>query len=323
LILTQELAASRRGVPLKTVADKHGWRLRTVYRDIASLQAAHIPVLEEGGRYRVPADWIAAARKALSSDEIAGLFTARLLAGGLAQTSVGRALDRLWSKWSGANDSPPMLFPQSPTHLAVRTPIGIDYAFHRRTIATLETALAERRAVSTHYLAMSTGQLTSRVIEPGELYWDPTLETLYLIGFCRLRQDVRVFAVHRFRTVSITRDSILVRRGFTSRVALRHAFRAWRSGALQTVVVRFSATAAREIEERTWHRSQQLRKLPHGEVELALEVAGLDEIKRWLLGFGGAARVLAPAALREAIHEDAAALVRLHEAAAPMRRKKL
>ncbi len=192
LILAQELAASRRGVPLKAIAERHGWRLRTIYRDIEALEAAHIPVTVEDGRYRVPPDWIAAARRALGPDEIAGLFTARLLSGGLAQTSMGRALDQLWIKWSGEREHAPALLPKTPMRVAVRSPFAIDYAAHRRSIATLETALSEKRAVSTQYCALSTGELTARVIEPGELYWDPALETLYLIGFCRLRQDLRV-----------------------------------------------------------------------------------------------------------------------------------
>lgn len=320
LILAQELAASRRGVPLKAIAERQGWRLRTIYRDIEALEAAHIPVTVEDGRYRVPPDWIAAARRALGPDEIAGLFTARLLSGGLAQTSMGRALDQLWIKWSGEREHAPALLPKTPMRVAVRSPFAIDYAAHRRSIATLETALTERRAVSTEYCALSTGELTARVIEPGELYWDPALETLYLIGFCRLRQDLRVFAVHRFRMVSVTREEIRAPPGVTSQHAMRHAFRAWRGSAVERVVVRFSSTAAREIAERTWHASQQLRRLRGGELELSLEVAGLEEIKRWLLGFGAAARVLAPTALIASMREEARAVERMY-AAAPRRRE--
>jgi hypothetical protein len=38
--LKQALCASRAGVPLKTLADRHDWNLRGLYRDIKALKSA-------------------------------------------------------------------------------------------------------------------------------------------------------------------------------------------------------------------------------------------------------------------------------------------
>jgi len=73
---------------------------------------------------------------------------------------------------------------------------------------------------------------------------------LYLVAWCRLRRDVRVFAVHRFRAVALGRERFAPRAGVSSRAALRDAFRVWRSANVYRVRVRFAVGVAEEVRER-------------------------------------------------------------------------
>lgn len=313
------LGASQRGLPLRVLAERHGWRVRSLYRDIETLEAAGFPVLHEEGRYRLPRNWMGLTEAVLAPDERLALFLTRQLAGGLRETSVGRALDKLWARLSGARADTPLLMPAEQGHVGTRSSLAIDYSAHRRAIATIEAALAESVALRCEYLALSTGTLTARVVEPGELHWDPVLESLYLIGFCRLRQDVRVFAVHRLRMVSLTRERAVARAGTSSHDALKHAFRVWRSGTVERVSVRLSGRAAQEAAERRVHASQKLVHIGGGEVRIDLEVAGLEEVARWVLGLGDCAVVLQPTALREVVRgrlTRAAAAYDRHESVA-------
>jgi predicted DNA-binding transcriptional regulator YafY len=138
------------------------------------------------------------------------------------------------------------------------------------------------------------------VIEPGQLHWDPGLETLYLIGYCRLRADIRVFAVHRFLAVSPTTQTFAPRPEARSRAALNKAFRVWRSERVVDVRIWFAPDVAEEIRERRWLASQKVENDRDG-VVLSGEVAGLAEVERWVLGYGGAARVIEPRELRESV----------------------
>ena len=47
--------------------------------------------------------------------------------------------------------------------------------------------------------------------------------------------------------------------------------------------------------------SQKTKRNDDGSLELTFRVAGLDEIKRWVLSFGPEVRVLEPAKLKEMI----------------------
>jgi len=49
--------------------------------------------------------------------------------------------------------------------------MGIDYRAHDKTIATFDRAARDHLAVNCRYRALSTQEVTARVIEPGELYW--------------------------------------------------------------------------------------------------------------------------------------------------------
>jgi len=303
LALANVLARSRRGMSLRRLADENGWSLRALYRDIEALEKAGFPLVHEDHRYRLlPMD---AERPAASvdDDELLGLFLARQLATGWKHTRAGRGLDRLWSKLTAARSGAPALVPLVPGRLSAPASLGIDYAPHRQTIEVLEQALADRCAVASRYVG-ADGTRTELTVEPGELYWDASLEALYLIGYCRLRRDVRIFAVHRFVDVALTDERVAVRPETASRSALRAAFRVWRGEHAQRVLVAFRDPAAVFVRERRWHASQILSTLADGRLLVTLEVAGLEEVSRWLLGFGAAAEALEPPALVQLVRNE-------------------
>jgi proteasome accessory factor B len=273
-----------------------------VYRDVEALERAGFPIDKTETGYRLSQDWTTPNLPGIESDEIAAFFALRALTQTWRSTALGRPLDRLWMKLTSGRGEQGTLVPTGPEPwFAVRSPIGIDYRSHDKTIAVFEKAARERLVVTSRYRALSTGQVTAREIETGELYWDPTLESLYVIGWCRLRKDVRVFAVQRFMAVSLTTEAFRPRREARSQTALRNAFRVWRGANVETVRIRFSARVAPEIRERTWGPGQRIEEEAGGGVLLTLEVVGGGEVVRWVLGFGPETEVLGPAAIREEV----------------------
>ncbi|NLE66709.1 MAG: WYL domain-containing protein, partial [Lentisphaerae bacterium] len=68
------------------------------------------------------------------------------------------------------------------------------------------------------------------------------------------------------------------------------------------VRLRFEGPLARYVAERRWHSTQVLRPSPDGlRCDVALTVGHLGEVAAWVQSFGGACRVLAPAALRRLV----------------------
>jgi predicted DNA-binding transcriptional regulator YafY len=76
------------------------------------------------------------------------------------------------------------------------------------------------------------------------------------------------------------------------------------------VVIQFNDRVADLIREKKWHESQQLRELKGGGAELRLKLSSLLEIERWVLSWGGDAKVLKPRELVEAVRQAAEKILR-------------
>jgi predicted DNA-binding transcriptional regulator YafY len=70
------------------------------------------------------------------------------------------------------------------------------------------------------------------------------------------------------------------------------------------VVIRFSTAVAKRAAETRWHPSQTLEEQPDGTLVWRGRVAGLREIRIWILGWGADAEVLEPAELRASITDE-------------------
>jgi predicted DNA-binding transcriptional regulator YafY len=298
-----QLATSKRGLPIKALADREGIPLRSLYRDIEAIEKAGFPLLHEDGRYRLLPGWMPATQMGIDEEELLALFLAREQATGWSGSQIGQALDRLYAKLAAAPGKSGTLMPKG---LAIgftqAAPAARDYRKHRQSVATLDRAIRERLLTTAVYEAIS-GEVTQRRIEPAQLHWDARLEALYLIAYCRLRQDIRVFAAHRFRAVSLGRETFQPRPGVSSQEALRHSFRVWRAAEVVRVQLCFEGRAARLIAERRWHPSQRLRRIGGGDLLFEAEVAGVAEITPWILSFGTECTVLGPDTLAERIRE--------------------
>ncbi len=304
--LVHALVTTKRRLSLKQFADRRGWNLRALYRDMKALERAGFPVQHEHGWWWLPPDWLPPASVGVSRDELVALYVARHIAPGLQGTPVGRELGSLWDKLSMRGNQL-RLVPEDDVPYGGRTFSPIDYRRHAPTIDALKDALARKRAVWIRYRD-SAGHETERVIEPGYLHWEGTLEAMYVPSWCRLRDDLRMFAVHRILAIDV-RDERVASRATMAKQALERAFRVWYRRQVEHVVVRFMPDVAAEIRERTWHPSQRLVDDREGAVYLHLDIAAPEELERWLLGYGASARVVEPASLAgrlQAAHEAAA-----------------
>jgi hypothetical protein len=135
---------------------------------------------------------------------------------------------------------------------------------------------------------------------------DPISEEEVGFYFFRSRKVswiVRMFVLDRIKMLNVTDERFTWRKDFQLDDFMRYSFKVMHDE-LYTVRVRISPGWARWVGEKIWHESQKLTKLPDGSLEIAFHVAGLDEIKRWVLSFGPEAQVLEPEKLKEMVRKD-------------------
>jgi proteasome accessory factor B len=175
---------------------------------------------------------------------------------------------------------------------------------------TLAQAVAQRRQLSLTYRKPGQAQAEDRVVDPYHLAningeW-------FLFAFDHLRRDLRTFVPSRVLAARRTGQVFTRPERFSVERTLRDSFGVHSGQETHEVVICFAPAVADYIREKRWHPSQQLRDLDDGGVELRLRLSSLGEVERWILGWGGHARVRQPAALIQAVQRSAQALLQAH-----------
>jgi len=177
---------------------------------------------------------------------------------------------------------------------------------------TLAQAMQRRQQLRITYRKPGAKRSEERVIDPYHLAnvngdW-------YLFAFDHLRQDIRTFVPGRISEYAKTGKSFGKPEKFALERRLRDSFGIFSKDGDYAVTVQFEERVADYIREKRWHPSQQLRELPGGGAELKLRLGSLVEIQRWVLGWGGAAKVITPPELVASVREAAQALATAHSA---------
>src|SRR5262249_8403468 len=142
---------------------------------------------------------------------------------------------------------------------------SIDYGAHQIAIDATRDAIRERRALRILY-RKPDGTQSERVIEPVFVRWDPAAEALYVVAWCRARDQLRTFAIHRIVTAQLTSDAFAPRREAVAE--MRKAYRLWARPKVERVSLRFSPRVAGEVRERRWRPTERITELEDGCVAL-------------------------------------------------------
>lgn len=158
----------------------------------------------------------------------------------------------------------------------------------------LVEACHSSRQVKINYYTASRNANSDRVIDPYLLHIYRGTNP-YLIGFCHNRQDIRWFRVDRIKTLQLLDSKFIRDPTFNNQEYLEKIFQAEvGNGNPKLVVIWFNATTAPYIRERRWHPTQKINEHSDGSITLQMQVTGLNEIKRWVLGYGKGAVVKEP-----------------------------
>lgn len=168
-------------------------------------------------------------------------------------------------------------------------------------VLQLNRALTLRRKVRLRYRTGSSGQIKTRVVHPYHLHY--ARGEWLLLAHDELRDKFLTFNIARIESLHTLDDRFEMPLDFSAETVVNSML--WAEAGTQTfeVAVRFNDYQARFIRERTYHPAQQLEELEGDELILRFPASGLDEVARFVLGFGRHARVLEPPELVTLVRE--------------------
>jgi proteasome accessory factor B len=299
------------GISAQQVADLVGVSKRTIYRDLDHMDGdAGIPIWSDGGKYGLESS-VFLPPLALTLHEATTLFLAARM---LAKTSDEHDTELIGAFVKLAAVLPPVL----AEHIRETVDTFASATEHNETFTRVFRVLAqgwaERRVVEIDYDAgvydPSRGSRRTRVrplfIEPSAL-----THALYLMGWDESREARRTFKVERILSATLTPETFEPGDGGT----VADLSRAWDVIGDEDpidVVIRFSPAVAKRAAETRWHPSQVLDQQADGSLLWRGTVAGMREIRIWILGWGADAEVLEPAELRSEIAAELARAASLY-----------
>ncbi len=313
--ILQTLIASRRGKSAAELAGEVDCHPRTVYRDLEALQAAGFPLYTERRegkslwslldtvKYEIPIPF--------TLTELMALYFSRNMLRVFKETPFHDALESLFQKVKTTLPPGSLAYldrMEQVLHVGLKP--YKEYGRFREIINQVHEAAHRKRRIEILYFALSQGRKTRRKVDPYRIWFFNG--TFYLIGFCHLRGEMRIFALDRIRMVRQTEEAFVMPEDFRLEDFLRASFGVYR-GPTHRVKIHFSPRAAGFVREKIWHEGQRIEELRDGSLLFEVEVAGTEEIKAWILGWGAQAEVLEPASLRREIGREAAKLAARYE----------
>ena len=303
----RKIEGSPQGLTVKEIEELEGVSNRTAYRDLEALQGAGFPLYTDKGegpgqRWKFIETYKFSVPQPFTFTELLSLHMSRDFFKVFAGTVFHDSLVSLFEKIQST--LPPQTLSwldrmQSTFHMSMRP--YKDYEKYRELINQLNRATEECRCIEMAYRSLQGESETVRKFDPYRVWFFDG--TIYLIGFCHLRGEVRTFVLDRMKVLHLTDETFRVPEDFNLEEYTRHSFKVMKDQ-LQKVKIRISPAWSRYVGEKIWHESQETKKCEDGSLELTFHVAGLDEIKQWVMGLGPEAQVVLPEELKNMVRSD-------------------
>ena len=186
------LLQSKRLVTAREIAEKHDVSIRTVYRDMRTLEQSGIPLFTEEGKGYSIMDGYKLPPVMFTEEEANALITAEHIISKNKDTSLtdfySSAIIKIRAVLKGNQRSKTDLLNQ-------RIEVRDQGLFQTSSyLMRIQSAITNYQLISIHYLS-EKGEESTRDIEPFALYH--TQDNWVLIAFCRLRKDFRAFRLDR------------------------------------------------------------------------------------------------------------------------------
>jgi len=288
---------SRRTVRAQDIADRYEISLRTVYRDVRSLEQAGIPVIGEAGvgyslmeGYRLPPVMF-------TREEATAFITAEKLVTSLTDAensnSYTLALDKIRAVLKTADKD----YLEHIDHRieVVKSNRGPQSSLQQNNLQTILNAIASKKLLQLEYFAYYRQEHTRRLTEPiGVFYLD---NYWHLIAWCRMRKDYRDFRFDRIYAISMTEDNFEDQHPSLK----QYLSEQYKDMQLEEVTIIVDKEASLHLGEQKYYQgfvSEQ--QCPEG-VEMQFLTFYLEGFARWFMTFADYAVIIKPEALQERV----------------------
>ncbi len=289
---------SKRIVKAQELADRFEVSLRTIYRDIRTLEASGVPIISEAGvgysimeGYRLPPVMF-------TREEVGSFVAAEKLMQKFVDKSLGNYYESAMIKlksvlrgrekdWISALESQILV---DPTNKLFNDSLP-------NALETLFESIAEKRQVFLKYQALNRETPSERFVEPVGIYHESGF--WYVLAFCHLRSDYRQFRTDRMLAIKSTQNS------FTREHITLDEYRSQHENTPKTkVVISVDKSVVRYINNSKMQHGFISQKVKGNQVEMTFMTSYVEHgFSRWYIVFSDYAKIIEPESLKLQVKE--------------------
>jgi predicted DNA-binding transcriptional regulator YafY len=295
---------SAKVVKAQDIADRFNISLRTVYRDIRTLEEAGVPLIGEAGvgysimeGYRLPPVMF-------TMQEATAFLTAEKLIEKITDTStVENYKSAMYKVRAVLRTTEKDFLEKADQHIQVvrRQTLSI---IPDNLIQTILKSISEKKILKMRYQAKYSEENTERHIEPIGISF--ISNRWHLIAFCLLRKDYRDFRIDRIEQLQMT-EEVYKNEHPTLQQYLEEMAE---KQDLVKIVVLVESLAAKHIEEPRLYYGFVSEKEIEGKREMTFLAPSMEGFARFYMEFADHAKVISPPELKERVKEMVTAITK-------------
>ncbi len=293
LLYILNLIRTRKNLNAKELATACEVTERTIFRDITALSSAKIPIYYDRG-YKLLTDnflptlnlslrEFLTAREALRSTPLRKISEYNRTLKALEAKIEARLAPQVREQVKTVGKESFLELKDRPA--SVRQSLWFEF---------IERAVKERRVIQMVYNSIDTG-IREREVEPCfTIYVDGKF---YFVGYCLWRNDYRTFRLSRIKSLTVVQRHFKRHSKIDPKTYFANSWSVF-GGEILDVSLEFSGRAARLVGGGSYLAGEEKELDSEGKLIYRARVAGIEEIGRWLLGFGSEVKIVAPEELR-------------------------
>ncbi len=296
---------TRHGITIGELAEEFSVNKRTTYRDLKALEEAGYPLISEvieGTTYwKLEPSFKGVPPVTFTLNELMALYFSRKLMVSPGRSPFHAELESAFKKIESSLPAKHIARQEKIEEMftpLVKASKKID--LNKGVFETVQWALLNQNILKLHYKPRKDDRVFPFEVHPYSLLFYK--EEFYILCFVP-DKGMRYFALEGIKKAERMKERFEIPEDFSLSEFLKVPFGLFQGKPI-TVKVVFDKELSDYIQRRTWHPNQKIKELKDGKILLSMTVSGKEEIKAWVLSFGGKARVLLPKSLRDEIKTD-------------------
>lgn len=297
---------SKRVVKAQDIAERFNISLRTVYRDIRTLEEAGIPLIGETGIGYSIMDGYRLPPVMFTMDEATAFLTAEKLVEKLTDTSTDESFKSAMYKIKAVLRSTEKDYLETmDNHIEVLTNPYVAKEYNaQNSLQPILKSISEKKVLTINYFANHSQENTLRNIEPVGIFYSGS--NWHLLAFCQLRNDYRDFRIDRIKQITSTplpyKKEHPSLKSFLKQITQEKE--------LHKVVITVTKDIIKYFGEQKYYNGFISQKEVKGKIEMTFLTCSIEGFARWYIMYGDSAEIISPESLKKIVKHLATSIAK-------------